>query len=539
MHQPFRIFYTFFFIALLTGRLLAQQTSLPIQVQTANGQSYTDVVQTRSANDITLVSASDMATVLKLKPVYDALAKHLTVTASQAELGLWANNHFATVSNKRLGSLETMQLLVAPLAEGSTFFIPTDAAVRLFAKLLPNSEIKFDAGKFAVKLSEPVISANPVVQEPAAETLDTRYTIPKIDLDTKANGVVLKIFSTKPKLKYDFLRPTEDGFASVTFLNATGNVDALTKSFDKSIIKSVTARQVKGSLQISFQLDVKKYAVKTVEFSPEAGTNNFTLLVLADADVAKIYKNEHDRTISQQLESEKNKWNLDVIALDAGHGGIDPGTHGPRGTLEKDVAFSIVKKLGRLLRDNFPSMKIVYTRDTDVKIPLDERGKIANRAKAKLFVSVHCNANPNRDQNGVETYFLGLHKTDAALDVAKRENAVIQNEDDYQNRYQDFTDENVIMITLAQSAFSQQSQKLAELVNKNITARTDEAGRGVKQAGFMVLWTPSMPSILVESGFLTNAEEEKFLASDKGQQKIAEAIFAAIKKYKSEYESQP
>jgi len=215
------------------------------------------------------------------------------------------------------------------------------------------------------------------------------------------------------------------------------------------------------------------------------------------------------------------------------------GTHGPRGTLEKDVAFSIVKKLGRLLRDNFPSMKIVYTRDTDVKIPLDERGKIANRAKAKLFVSVHCNANPNRDQNGVETYFLGLHKTDAALDVAKRENAVIQNEDDYQNRYQDFTDENVIMITLAQSAFSQQSQKLAELVNKNITVRTDEAGRGVKQAGFMVLWTPSMPSILVESGFLTNAEEERFLASDKGQQKIAEAIFAAIKKYKSEYESQP
>jgi N-acetylmuramoyl-L-alanine amidase len=151
---------------------------------------------------------------------------------------------------------------------------------------------------------------------------------------------------------------------------------------------------------------------------------------------------------------------------------------------------------------------------------------------------VHCNASLNKKAEGTEVYLLGLHKTEAALRVAQRENAVIMQESDYQNRYKDYTDENLILVTMAQSAFMQQAEKLAELVSKSIAARSGLQNNGVKQAGFMVLWTPSMPSILVEAGYITHAEDEKFLASESGQQKIAEAIYDAIVKFQYEYHAQ-
>ncbi|PIO47944.1 MAG: hypothetical protein CMR00_07505 [[Chlorobium] sp. 445] len=185
-----------------------------------------------------------------------------------------------------------------------------------------------------------------------------------------------------------------------------------------------------------------------------------------------------------------------------------------------------------------PDVKVIYTRKTDVFVELDERGRIANKNNAKLFVSVHCNASLNKKAEGTEVYLLGLHKTEAALKVAQRENAVIAEEANYQNRYKDYTDENLIMVTMAQSAFMQQSEKLAELVSKNIAARTGLQNNGVRQAGFMVLWTPSMPSILVETGYITHAENEKFLTSEAGQQKVAEAIYDAILKFQYEYHAQ-
>ncbi len=232
-------------------------------------------------------------------------------------------------------------------------------------------------------------------------------------------------------------------------------------------------------------------------------------------------------------ESTKTRWRLDIVAIDAGHGGDDAGAvyYGVR---EKDVTLAIALRLGRMLEEEL-GLKVVYTRTDDRAVDLYRRGQIANESGAKLFISIHCNVSPSSSRvKGTETYFMGLHKTEEARRVMERENAVIRLEAD-PNRYKDFTEEQIIIHMLAQSAFLRESERLAELVEKAFAAQ-GRPSRGVKQAGFVVLWRPSMPSILVETGFLSNPQEARFLASPEGQEIIARAIFKAVQQYKQRYE---
>jgi N-acetylmuramoyl-L-alanine amidase len=182
-------------------------------------------------------------------------------------------------------------------------------------------------------------------------------------------------------------------------------------------------------------------------------------------------------------------------------------------------------------------VKVIYTRKDDRFIPLNERGKIANRYGGKLFVSVHCNATVNKNIHGAEVYILGTHKTQNALSVAMFENSVITKEENYKERYKGFSDEYLIMSSMAQSAFAKQSTDLAQHVLKRIERNYSNNGLGVRQAGFMVLWTPSMPSILVESGYLSHPDEEKILRDREEQTKIAYGIFQGLQQYKANYES--
>ncbi|MCB9359804.1 MAG: N-acetylmuramoyl-L-alanine amidase [Flavobacteriales bacterium] len=227
-----------------------------------------------------------------------------------------------------------------------------------------------------------------------------------------------------------------------------------------------------------------------------------------------------------------------TVVIDAGHGGTDPGCHGAIAN-EKDVCLSISLKLGKYIEENFKDVTVIYTRKTDVFIPLYERAKIANKAKADLFICVHANANDNKAAFGSETYVLGLHKSEANLKVAQRENSSIFLEDDYKTTYEDFdpnSPESYITMTLMQSAYLEQSLLFASKVQTQFTERVGRKNRGVKQAGYLVLHQTSMPSVLIETGFLTNVEEEKFLNSEIGQDYMASAIFRAFKEYKSELE---
>jgi N-acetylmuramoyl-L-alanine amidase len=230
---------------------------------------------------------------------------------------------------------------------------------------------------------------------------------------------------------------------------------------------------------------------------------------------------------------------VDVVVIDAGHGGHDNGTHGKL-LKEKDVALNIALKVGDYIEKNIPGVKVIYTRKDDRYLALDERADIANKNKADLFICIHANANPNTKAFGTETFVMGLHKDEGNLAIAQRENSVILMDENYEERYEGFnpkSPESYILFTLIQSAYQESSLKFAQKVEGQFKDRVGRLSRGVKQAGFVVLWRTTMPSVLIETGFLTNSTEEKFLAGNEGQELIASGIYRAFKEYKNEVES--
>jgi N-acetylmuramoyl-L-alanine amidase len=249
-----------------------------------------------------------------------------------------------------------------------------------------------------------------------------------------------------------------------------------------------------------------------------------------------------DDTVNTQQPRTAGRANqIRTVVLDAGHGGKDPGTHG-RYAKEKNLNLKIALEIGRKIKEEMPNVRVIYTRTTDRFIELAERSAIANRNRADLFISIHCNANPNsKAVHGTETYTMGLHKTEGNLDVAKRENAVILKETNYQETYKGFNPNSplaYIMLANYQHAFLGSSINFAEKVERNFHRNADRRSNGVKQAGFLVLWRTTMPSVLVETGYLTNNDEEDFLASDEGRGRITNAVYKAFEQYKHDMEGE-
>lgn len=230
----------------------------------------------------------------------------------------------------------------------------------------------------------------------------------------------------------------------------------------------------------------------------------------------------------------KNKMKFDVVVIDPGHGGKDPGSIGYKGVREKDIVLSIAKKVGGYINEYLPEVKVIYTRENDTFIDLEERGPMANKASGDLFVSIHANKFHNTYPRGTETYILGLEKSQSALEVMKRENSVM-NGDEY-DPDKVLSPEELLIYELQNSGYIATSEKVAGMVENQFANRAQRKSRGVKQGRFVVLYQASMPAILVETGFLSNPGEQRFLSSDYGQSIIASAIFRAIRNYKEEYE---
>lgn len=237
---------------------------------------------------------------------------------------------------------------------------------------------------------------------------------------------------------------------------------------------------------------------------------------------------------------------IKTVVIDAGHGGKHPGTTG-KYTKEKEITLKVALKVGKLIEQNVPGVKVLYTRKTDVFIGLAERAKVATDNHADVFISIHANSLPEdtpyaRKQSifGTETYVMGLHKNEENFEVAKRENSVILLEDNYQEKYQGFdpnSPESYILFSLYQSASQEGSLLLASKIENEFGTRAGRKSRGVKQAGFQVLWETTMPSVLVEIGYLSNVKEERELNDEKVQDYIASAVYRAFKEYKNEVES--
>ena len=232
---------------------------------------------------------------------------------------------------------------------------------------------------------------------------------------------------------------------------------------------------------------------------------------------------------------------LKTIVIDPGHGGKDSGTMGTKRfkIYEKHVALAVSLKLGEYIKNAFPMINVIYTRESDVFLELNERTELANNADADLFISIHCDGFTNSSPSGASVFVMGMSKLKANMDVAMRENSAIYMEDNYQQKYEGFdpkSAESYIVFSLMQNTHLNQSLKIAEEVEKEFSTRANRKSRGVKQAPFYVISRTNMPSILIECGFLTNPKEEEYLHSEIGQDYIASAIFRAFRSYKESVE---
>ena len=228
------------------------------------------------------------------------------------------------------------------------------------------------------------------------------------------------------------------------------------------------------------------------------------------------------------------------VVIDAGHGGYDPGCLG-NFSKEKDIALSLALELGKLIKQHMQDVEVIYTRQKDEFVTLHKRANISNKNNADVFISIHCNAKPKETHAyGTETYVMGLHATKHNLAVAQRENAVILMEDNHQKNYPGFDPklpESYILFSLYQNAYNNYSLKLAQNIENQFKSKVGRESRGVKQAGFLVLWKTTAPSVLVEIGFITHPQEEKYLNSKLGKTCIASGIFRALLEYKNEVEA--
>lgn len=232
-------------------------------------------------------------------------------------------------------------------------------------------------------------------------------------------------------------------------------------------------------------------------------------------------------------------YRIKTVVIDPGHGGHDAGCLGASAK-EKHIALDIALKLGKHIETNYPDVKVIYTRTKDVFVELHERAAIANRAKADLFICIHANASESPSAFGTETFVMGLHKTAENLAVARRENSAILYEKDYKTRYDGYdpnSPEAHIIFNLFQKAYMEQSLLFAAKIQNEFEEYAGRFNRGVKQAGFLVLYRTAMPAVLIETGFLSNKAEEKYLLSEKGQNDIAISIYRAFNSYKIDMES--
>ena len=330
-------------------------------------------------------------------------------------------------------------------------------------------------------------------------------------------------------------------FSINDFLLSTGSEPYINEKTEK-IVFYLDNKKIKITNGITFLLiddNIYQLSSKVVRQNNEyfVHIDSFINIVNSSLQNFSIISNSSEIIISstaktknvaiKNIDIEKNKWKFSTIIIDPGHGGKDPGAVGYRGTLEKDIALDVAKRLEKKISKNM-KVKTVLTRDEDIFLKLGERTRIANENNGSLFISIHANAATDRRASGFETFLIGPNKNEAAVRVAARENSVLELEGVAGKK---LTNEDLIQATIAQSAFASKSEKFAALVQEEIGKRVQGKNRGVKQAGFYVLMGASMPNVLVELGFISNLAEEKKLRSSQYREVLATAIFRALEKY--------
>jgi N-acetylmuramoyl-L-alanine amidase len=464
-------------------------------------------------------SVTGIAKAFNLRSVVNPDTKRLEVSANQFTVVLIPNNPFITVVDEKRNA-NMIQFQRNAIQTASDFYLPVDEFIPVFDDIM-REDIRYDPAlrRIAVGLA---LRTSP-------------FDISAVSFEQKANGDLIRLACSKKLPNAEsWCKPMgSDTWVYVTLADGRADAAALQAFKPNGTLKKVLVFQSPTSVQLTFRLAGE---VKSAELIPADGSND--ILIALHRPTEEEIAARKMRDIGGNLQRERDRWKLDVLVIDAGHGGEDPGAIGVTRTKEKDVTLAIALRLGRLIERNLPEVKVVYTRTRDEFVELYRRGQIANQSGGKLFISIHCNSmahKPNRT-SGYEIYLLRPGKTDNALRIAERENAVVKYEQGYEQRYQQLTEENFILLTMAQSAYVKYSEKFADILHHEMGKETGLDNNGVKQAGFLVLVGASMPNVLVETGYLSNKHDEKILRSERGQQSLAESIYSAVRRYKREYE---
>lgn len=483
----------FLFISIIISLCFAT-TSIKVVNQVTNSE---DQLKVLDKTLLSYCSIKDLARILTTNVYENNDREKIVLYLGDHRVKISAGTSFILINDK------IFQIPVPALKAHDDIYIPTEAFFNVLNNtVLPSAT--YDS------------SDNSLVITP------TEYNIHNIQIEEKANGTILRIGAHKKFKKREMSAFVHDnGWFYLTVQGGTVDTNEILKADTRGIVKQISVEDLDGGVQLAFFL---RSGIERHEVNQNKKTNEIVVTLWAplSKSVARI-------------KEVKSQWEIDTVVLDAGHGGKDPGAIGRSGTKEKTIVLDIVKRVGNLLQKN-TNVKVVYTRDEDVFIPLWERAKMANENNGKIFISVHANASRDKNAQGFETFLLRPGKTQDAIEVATLENAVIKYEEDREDRYKELTDEGQILATMAQSMFMKESESLAALIQTEIDKEASFPNRGVKQAGFYVLVGASMPNVLIEVGFISNPAEEKQLRTAHYRQKIAEGIYRAIIEFKKSRE---
>jgi N-acetylmuramoyl-L-alanine amidase len=460
-------------------------------------------IEVLQSGDLLYIDLDGFAQVLNIPVYVNHERKKLQYTVGSIKLKWTADNAFAVVGD------QIFQLPGEVVYHREKYWAPLDALISIMVDIFP-AKITYDRYMWTIAVT------------PAD------HDIYAIHYDPKENGTLIRLSSSR---KFDISGPSlRDQRLSITLMGAMVNRQALEMTPTAGVVTDLLIDELPESVQLTFKFSkpILEHAVWQDENPHQIVISLVTSIIQPDPDLG-ISTGLADE-IDRQLALEQEKWKIDCVVIDPGHGGKDPGAIGVSGLKEKVVVLDVALRLKKLLEKK-TDLKVLLTREDDHFISISNRTKFANQSGGKLFISIHCNASKYGNATGFETYFLKPARSERAMEVALRENSVIRHEESG-SQYQDLTEENYILLAMAQAEFVRESELLAETVQKKLKIQTQLRDRGVDQAGFYVLVGASMPAILIETPFLSNKREEKLLKSRKFRQKLAQGIFDSIVDFK-------
>ena len=494
----FILIITFLMFLLFTTAFVSAQNLTVIHT---DGSIRANIKTIVFKNNIRFISINDFANLFSARTYFNEQNKKTTINLGEKVIKVTASNPFFQIDDR-------------------IYQLPLETEYRDYEIYIPMSYfLKIVEQEFLDKI---IYNKKTDILEIVNLIYGNVTNVNSIKMEEKANGTLIKIATTKNFNISDLSLRARHRWLYLDLYGGKVDSSDLYTEFERGVISRIVPSQLSNELaQISFRLRddiVEKHIYLTNPLE-------ILLSIKTKKDISK--------EITHILESEKEKWHIDKIVIDPGHGGRDPGAIGSHKNYEKNIVLSVAKLLKEII-ENRSNIQTLMTRENDRFVELKKRTEFANENQAKLFISIHANSNNSRRVRGVSTYFLGPEKTEKAREVAMLENSAIKYESG--SKYADLSGENFILSAMAQNVYNLESQDLAAMTQQEIIKQTGLRDAGVLQAGFHVLLGASMPNILVEIGFISNPNEEKLLKQKSFQKKIALGIFNSIKKFKEKYE---